>query len=59
MDFIAEIAHALQTQSLIRLLPETRQKIAANPNITFAETEDGGHCSFLAERAVVEFTRSV
>jgi predicted alpha/beta-fold hydrolase len=51
----------------IRILPETRQKIRANPNITFHETEDGGHCSFLAtpdgydgrwaERQVVEFLR--
>ena len=51
----------------IRITPETRQKIRANPNITFVETEDGGHCSFLAERdgydghwaerEVVEFLR--
>src|SRR5205809_2543534 len=34
----------------IRILPETRRKIAANPNITFVETKDGGHCSFLGER---------
>ncbi len=34
----------------IRLLPETRKKILANPNITFVETNDGGHCSFLADR---------
>lgn len=49
----------------IRILPETRAKIAANPNIRFVETEDGGHCSYIgerngydgnfAERAVVEF----
>ena len=32
----------------IRILPETRQKVLSNPNITFVETEDGGHCSFLA-----------
>lgn len=32
----------------IRILPETRRKIEANPNITFLETDDGGHCSFLA-----------
>jgi predicted alpha/beta-fold hydrolase len=51
----------------IRILPETRQKILSNPSITFVETEDGGHCSFLAEpdgddgrwaeRQVVEFLR--
>lgn len=33
----------------IRILPETRQKILSNPKITFIETEDGGHCSFLAD----------
>jgi predicted alpha/beta-fold hydrolase len=34
----------------IRILPETRRKILDNPNITFIETEDGGHCSYLGER---------
>src|SRR5260370_1179148 len=53
----------------IRILPETRGKIVANPNITFIETKDGGHCSFVgerdgydgyfAERAVVEFFDTV
>ena len=33
----------------IRILPETRQKILDNPHITFVETEDGGHCSYLAD----------
>ena len=53
----------------IRILPETRQKILSNPHITFIETEDGGHCSYLAkangssdgrwaESQVVEFLRS-
>ncbi|QNI38411.1 alpha/beta fold hydrolase [Edaphobacter sp. 4G125] len=32
----------------IRLLPESRAKIAANPKITFTETDHGGHCAFLA-----------
>jgi predicted alpha/beta-fold hydrolase len=32
----------------IRLLPESRAKIAANPNITFVESSHGGHCAFLA-----------
>lgn len=60
------ILHAAN-DPFIRILPETRQKILSNPNITFAETEDGGHCSFLgrpdgddgrwAERQVVEFLR--
>jgi len=53
----------------IRLQPETRAKIIANPNITFIETEDGGHCSYVgeaagddghyAERMVVGFVGSV
>lgn len=53
----------------IRFLPDTRNKIRNNPKITFVETDDGGHCSFIAERngydghfaerAVVEFLRSV
>ncbi len=32
----------------IRLLPESIEKIAANPHITFLETPHGGHCAFLA-----------
>ena len=53
----------------IRVLPETRKKISANANITFIETADGGHCSYVgerdgydghfAERAVLEFFKSV
>jgi uncharacterized protein len=62
------ILHAAN-DPFIRILPQTRQKILANPNITFVETRDGGHCSFLAdpdrhdddghwaERQVVEFLR--
>jgi predicted alpha/beta-fold hydrolase len=69
VDRIAVPTFILQAASdpFIRILPETRQKILANPNITFLETEDGGHCSFLAqpdgddghwaERRVVEFLR--
>ena len=53
----------------IRILPETHAKIAANPNITFCETKDGGHCSFIgeprdddgyfAENVVIDFFRQV
>jgi predicted alpha/beta-fold hydrolase len=32
----------------LRILPHSREKIAANPNITFIETRHGGHCAFLA-----------
>jgi uncharacterized protein len=42
------ILHAAN-DPFIRILPETRRKIRSNPNITFVETEDGGHCSFLAD----------
>lgn len=45
----ALIVHAAN-DPFIRLLPSTRDKILANPNITFLETADGGHCSFLGER---------
>jgi uncharacterized protein len=58
------ILHAA-SDPFIRILPETRRKVLANPNITFVETDDGGHCSFLAaphgydgrwaERQVVNF----
>jgi predicted alpha/beta-fold hydrolase len=32
----------------VRLLPESRALIAANPHITFVESPNGGHCAFLA-----------
>lgn len=32
----------------ICLLPESREKIGANPKITFRESRHGGHCAFLA-----------
>jgi predicted alpha/beta-fold hydrolase len=32
----------------IRLLPETRAKLHANPFIDFAETRHGGHCAYLS-----------
>jgi len=33
----------------IRIQPETREKILSNSHIRFIETNDGGHCSFLAD----------
>jgi len=33
----------------IRVLPDTRDKLTRNPNITYFETTHGGHCAFLAE----------
>jgi predicted alpha/beta-fold hydrolase len=44
----ALIVHAAD-DPFIRLLPETRAKIAANPHITLLETTHGGHCAFLAQ----------
>jgi predicted alpha/beta-fold hydrolase len=64
----ALIIHAAN-DPFIRMRDETRGKILANPNITYIETEDGGHCAFVgvadgngddgrwAEREVVEFVR--
>jgi predicted alpha/beta-fold hydrolase len=52
VDKIARPAYILYASNdpFIRITPQTRQKIAANPHITFVETEDGGHCSFVGER---------
>lgn len=36
----------------IRITAKTRRKISANPNITFIETADGGHCAFVGARVV-------
>jgi predicted alpha/beta-fold hydrolase len=43
------ILHA-SDDPFVRLLPETRQKVLANPAITLVETAHGGHCAFLAKR---------
>jgi predicted alpha/beta-fold hydrolase len=60
------ILHAVN-DPFIRLLPQTRAKIRANPNIKFLEADDGGHCSFIAdvdgydgywaERQIIEYLR--
>ena len=42
------IVHAAD-DPFIRLLPETRARIVANPYITLLETTHGGHCAFLAQ----------
>ena len=64
------IIHAAN-DPFIRMRPETLRKIAGNPNLTYIETADGGHCSFIgepdgngydgrwAEREVVEFVKQV
>ena len=71
VDKIAVPAYILYARNdpFIRVTPETRRKVEGNPNITFVETEDGGHCAFIgepeqydghfAERAVVDFFASV
>jgi uncharacterized protein len=45
----ALIIHAAN-DPFIRILPETVRRMKTNPNITYIETEDGGHCAFLGER---------
>jgi predicted alpha/beta-fold hydrolase len=41
------ILHALD-DPFIRLTAESRARILANPNISFIESRNGGHCAFLA-----------
>jgi predicted alpha/beta-fold hydrolase len=58
------VLHALD-DPFIRVTEKTRAKLVANPQITYVETEYGGHCAFLsapngydgrwAERKCVEF----
>jgi len=62
------ILHA-ESDPFVKITPPTRERIASNPNLLYVETEDGGHCSFLAspngydgrwaEQQVVEFLRKV
>ncbi len=42
------ILHAAN-DPFIRMQPETLRRVAANPNITYIETADGGHCAFIGE----------
>jgi predicted alpha/beta-fold hydrolase len=58
-----------QNDPFIRLIPETRERILANPNIELIEPRHGGHCAFLsrrsadgvhwAEAAVIRYLQSV
>jgi predicted alpha/beta-fold hydrolase len=60
------VIHSLD-DPFIKMTAETRAKLVANPNVTFIETQHGGHCAFLAqangydgrwaERKAVEFIR--
>jgi hypothetical protein len=65
------IIHAAN-DPFIRMVPETRERILRNRNITFIESADGGHCAFIgarngdphddgrwAENEVVDFARKV
>lgn len=62
------ILHAAN-DPFVRLTQPTRAKISSNPNVTFIEAPDGGHCAFVgardggdgywAERQVVDFLRRV
>jgi len=55
-----------QDDPFIRLFPETRARILANPRIAFVESRHGGHCAFLgrgddlhwAEATVVRFLQA-
>jgi uncharacterized protein len=40
------ILHSLD-DPFIRMLPATREALIANPNVTYVETQRGGHCAFL------------
>jgi uncharacterized protein len=42
------ILHAAN-DPFIRITAQTRKKILANKNITFVETDDGGHCAFVGQ----------
>jgi uncharacterized protein len=58
-----------QDDPFIRLFPETRARLLANPHITFVESRHGGHCAFLggsagddihwAEAAVIRYVLHV
>jgi hypothetical protein len=58
-----------QDDPFIRLVPETRERILANPHIELIEPRHGGHCAFLsrrsaegvhwAEAAVIRYLQSV
>jgi len=60
---------AAQDDPFIRLLPETRARLLANPHVDFVETRHGGHCAFLsrdpgdeihwAEASVIRYLQSV
>jgi predicted alpha/beta-fold hydrolase len=62
------VIHA-QDDPFVRILPESRAALEANPQVRFIETEHGGHCAFVgedsgsdgrwAERQIIEFFREI
>ena len=62
------ILHA-EDDPFIRILPDTRARLLANPHITFVETRHGGHCAYLsrdsgneihwAEAALIRYLQTV
>jgi predicted alpha/beta-fold hydrolase len=60
------VLHAA-SDPFVKIVPETRAKIARNPRLKFFESPDGGHCAFLAppngydgrwaEQQVVEYLK--
>jgi len=42
------VLHALD-DPFVQLLPQSCTTLHANPNVTFVETQHGGHCAFLAD----------
>jgi hypothetical protein len=42
------VLHAID-DPFIRVLPDTREKLIRNRNITYFEAQNGGHCAFLAQ----------
>ena len=44
-----------QDDPFIRLFPETRVRLLANPHIDFVEARHGGHCAFLSRRSADGF----
>src|SRR5947208_13223197 len=62
----ALVVHSID-DPFIRMMPETRARLLANPHVTLVETQHGGHCAFLAtpngydgrwaERQIIQFFR--
>jgi predicted alpha/beta-fold hydrolase len=50
------ILHAAD-DPFIRTLPRTRAALLANPHVSYAETQHGGHCAFLAAPACEDRSR--